>query len=320
MFEIIDGGFGLTIQDYPGRVGYWNVGIPPSGPMDSLAFRIANRIVGNSEDAAGLEITAMGPTIFFHEDATVAFAGASFAAQLDGVDIPWWTPVQVKKGSTIKIGLVSAKGLRAYMAIKGGIDVPLYWGSRSTFLYGKFGGFQGRPLKKGDIVEVFHTAPGTEKSKEICFKIIPEYTNQWKIGVISGPHGSPDFFTSEFEDEFFNTDYKVDYNANRLGIRLQGGAKPTFARTDGGEGGAHPSNLHDYTYAIGTLNFSGDTPIIIGVDGPSLGGFISFVTIPSAELWKTGQLKPNDTVRFHLMTMQEALSSQQEIEKMIELI
>lgn len=319
MIEIIDGGLGLTIQDYPGRIGYWNIGIPPSGPMDSFAFRAANRLVGNESDAAGLEITGLGPTLLFHDETVIAFAGAQFAASMDGVEVPWWTPVTVPKGTRMRVGKVLGGGFRAYLAILGGIDVPRYLGSRATFAYGKFGGFEGRPLKKGDMLDIF-SAPVTKPRKN-PFRVscIPAYGNPWEIGVLPGPHGCPDFFTEESADMFFSSDYHVSYNANRLGIRMEG-PKPTFARADGGEGGRHPSNMHDYTYAIGTVNFSGDTPIIIGVDGPSLGGFISFCTVPTAELWKVGQVKPGDAIRFRKMTFEEAVKQQREMETILALI
>jgi urea carboxylase len=313
MFEIIDPGFGLTIQDYPGRTGYWNIGIPPSGPMDSLSFRIANAVIGNLPNAAGLEITAVGPELLFHDKAVISIAGAKFEAVMNGKEIPWQEPVSVPEGGIVKIGRVQGNGLRAYMAISGGIDVPEYLGSRSTFVYGGFGGIGGRPLKQSDMLEVIHAETPTSDKRNCKFSLIPDLQNHWEIGIIMGPHGSPDFFTEEFEKTFLSYPYKADYNANRLGIRLIG-PKPSFTRKDGGEGGRHPSNMHDYAYAIGTVNFSGDVPIIIGVDGPSLGGFISFVTIPTPELWKTGQIKPGDTVKFFKMTMEEAIQAQRKIE------
>ncbi|RGX56246.1 MULTISPECIES: 5-oxoprolinase/urea amidolyase family protein [Anaerotruncus] len=319
MIEIIDGGLGLTVQDYPGRIGYWNIGIPPSGPMDPFAFRLANRLAGNEDGDAGLEITGMGPTLLFHDPAVIVLGGAKFAATMDREELPWWTPVEVPKGARIKIGRVIGGGFRAYLAIRGGIDVPEYLGSRSTFAYGKFGGFEGRPLKKGDMLEIFTGKPVKSRKNAFNVSCMPQYTSRWEIGALPGPHGCPDFFTEESADLFFSSDYHVNYNANRLGIRLEG-PKPVFARADGGEGGRHPSNMHDYTYAIGTVNFSGDTPIIIGVDGPSLGGFISFCTVPTAELWKVGQVKPGDVIHFRKMTLGEAIELQREMETILSLV
>lgn len=316
MFEIINPGLEVTVQDYPGRQGYWSVGIPPAGPMDSVAFRIANRLVGNEITAAGLEITGLGPTIRFHDDELVAFTGAEFKATVNGEEIPWHTPVQVSSGTVIKIGSLKGNGFRCYMSIRGGIDVPLYLGSRSTFTYGHFGGLEGRKLLKGDILNIRRDTPVVPFKKNVGLTFMPLYPHDWEIGVIPGPHGSPDFFSEEFTKHFYHTKYHVSHNTNRLGVRLDG-PKPTFARKDGGEGGSHPSNMIDYTYAIGTINFSGDVPIIIGIDGPSLGGFISYATVPTAEFWKVGQVKPGDSIRFVKMSPGEALEKQRDIETII---
>lgn len=316
MFEILNPGLEVTVQDYPGRQGYWSVGIPPSGPMDPVAFRIANRLAGNEVSAAGLEITGLGPTIRFHDDELVAFTGARFKAAAGGEEIPWNTPVKVSRGTVIKVGSLKGSGFRCYMAVRGGIDVPLYLGSRSTFAYGHFGGFDGRRLLKGDILNVRRDTPAIPPKMDTGIAFMPDYPHDWKIGVVPGPHGSPDFFTEEFTKKFYHTDYKVSHNTNRLGVRLDG-PKPEFARKDGGEGGSHPSNMIDYTYAIGTVNFSGDVPIIIGIDGPSLGGFISYATVPTSEFWKVGQVKPGDTIRFVKMPLGEALQKQKDIETII---
>lgn len=319
MFEIINPGLEATVQDYPGRLGYWSVGIPPSGPMDPVAFRIANRLVENAEGAPGLEIAGLGPTIKFHDDARIAITGAKFKAKLDDAEIDWYTPVDVKAGSVLKMGSISGGGFRAYIAFAGGIDVPEYLGSYSTFPHGHFGGFEGRKLLKGDMVKVKKQTNPIKARTNLGITFKPDYPSHWEIGVIPGPHESPDFFTEAFTKTFYSTDYKVSYNANRLGIRLDGPI-PEFSRKDGGEGGKHPSNMHDYTYAIGTINFSGNTPIIITADGPSLGGFISYATLPTAELWKAGQIKPGDSIRFIKMTHGEALQKQKDMETLISML
>ena len=140
--------------------------------------------------------------------------------------------------------------------------------------------------------------------------LIPHYGDQWHIGVLYGPHGAPDFFTAESIEAFFATDWQVHYNSNRLGVRLSG-PKPSWARADGGEAGLHPSNVHDCEYAIGAINFTGDFPVILTKDGPSLGGFVCPVTIAKAELWKVGQVKPGDKLRFHPIGFQQAQSLEQ---------
>ncbi len=293
--DVLEAGVQTTVQDCPGRLGYWAVGVPPSGPMDPRAFRLANRIVGNDESAAGLECTACGPTLRFNVKATIALAGAEMEATLDGEAIPYWSPIEVEAGAVLRLGSVRGHGARTYLAVRGGLDVPEYLGSRATFTLGLFGGHGGRALKPGDVLRVAD-AEGAEPAA-IPAEAIPTYTSEWEIGVVYGPHGAPDFFTPADVESFFATDWMVHYNSSRTGVRLLG-PKPVWARKDGGEAGLHPSNIHDNAYAVGSVDFTGDMPIILGPDGPSLGGFVCPATVVAAELWKLGQLKPGDTVRF----------------------
>jgi urea carboxylase len=292
--EVVEPGTQTTVQDLPGRLGYWNVGVPPSGPFDPLAFRIANEIVGNAPDAAGLECTLMGPAFVFHSAAVIALTGADMNATLDGAPVARWVPVDVPAGAALRMGAVNGAGSRAYLAVRGGIDVPDYLGSKSTFILGKFGGHAGRTLRAGDLLR-FGAADGLV-SPRAC-DAPPQYGNAWDVGVLYGPHGAPDFFTSEDIQMFFSTDWKVHYNSDRTGVRLLG-PKPVWARKDGGEAGLHPSNIHDNAYAVGSVDFTGDMPIVLGPDGPSLGGFVCPATVSHDELWKIGQLKAGDTVRF----------------------
>jgi urea carboxylase len=303
--EVLAPGTQTTIQDWPGRVGYWAVGVPPSGPMDSLSFRLANRLVGNPEGAAGIEATLSGPTLKFNSDTVICFGGAELGATLDGTLAPNWQAVPVKAGQVLKLGGVNGAGVRAYIAVRGGIDVPLYLGSRSTFTLGKFGGHGGRSLRTGDILHVGAAPERAPESNPLPAELKPRLTRDWDIGVLYGPHGAPDFLTPDSIDTFFAADWEVHYNSNPTGIRLIG-PKPNWARADGGEAGLHPSNIHDNAYAVGTIDFTGDLPVILGPDGPSLGGFVCPVTIAQAELWKMGQLHPGDKVRFTRLSPAEA--------------
>lgn len=318
MLEFIQGGLYTSVQDYPGRVGYWNIGIPPSGPMDPFAFRAANILAGNNEGDAGLEITAIGPKMRFLKDTTIALTGAKFQADIDGKEVHWWSVVKVKAQSILSFGPIQGYGLRAYMAIAGGIDVPDYLGSKSTFPFGGFGGFEGRIIKNGDRIQIKKTQDTLNDKKEyIKLQLQPSYSNEWEIGVIPGPHSAPDFFTVEDEEMFYNTAWRVHYNSNRLGCRLEG-PSPKFARKDGGEGGRHPSNLIDYAYAIGTVNFTGNMPVILTVDGPSLGGFVSIATIAKGELWKIGQARPNDIIYYKKLTIEESLEIERRQDRLLE--
>jgi len=312
--DVIEPGTQTTIQDFPGRTRYWHVGVPPSGPMDPLAFRIANRLVGNTEDAAGLEITLTGPTLRFACDAIIALTGADFGARLDGRPLPRWQSIRVKQNSVLELGGAQDGGARAYLAIAGGIETTPYLGSRSTFILGKFGG-KGRVLRAGDVVHFNDTA--VCEARTLPEAVIPKYKCEWEIGVLYGPHGAPDFFTPDDIEMFFSTAWKVHYNSDRTGVRLIG-PKPRWARKDGGEAGLHPSNIHDNAYAIGTVDFTGDMPVILGPDGPSLGGFVCPATIVDAEIWKMGQLKAGDQVRFRRLSSIQAETLRLQVETFID--
>lgn len=313
VIEVLQPGTFSTVQDFPGRLGYWDIGVPPSGPMDDLAFRLANRIVGNHESAAGLEFTLQGPTLRFHSDAVIALTGADCPADLDGESLTYWQPVTVKAGQTLTLGRARS-GCRTYLAVRNGFDVPEYLGSRSTFSLGQFGGHAGRTLRVADMLPISQprlaacTTPApVSEPQALDQALVPHYGTEWRIGVLYGPHGAPDFFTQAAIDAFFSSDWQVHYNSNRLGVRLVG-PKPDWSRADGGEAGLHPSNVHDCEYAIGAVNFTGDFPVILTHDGPSLGGFVCPVTIAKAELWKVGQVKPGDRIRFHPVSVEEAVA------------
>jgi urea carboxylase len=324
--DVIEPGTQSSIQDYPGRIGYWAVGVPPSGPMDDYAFRLANALVENPPAAAGLELTLNGPTLKFNLDTTIALTGAEMEADLDSNPIPFWQSIHVCAGGVLRLQKIKGAGCRAYLAVRGGFDVPSYLGSRSTFSLGKFGGHAGRTLRHGDVLHVNRIAEllaatkrsegGFALSRTAPSALVPKYNSHWEIGVLYGPHAAPDFFTEEFIGTFFTTDWKVHYNSNRSGIRLIG-PKPGFARTDGGDAGLHPSNIHDTEYAIGTVCFTGDMPIILSKDGPSLGGFVCPATIVKAEFWKVGQLRPGDTIRFVRIDFNTAVELEKQQDEVI---
>jgi len=293
-FDVLSGGTMTTIQDWPGRTGLWEVGVPPSGPMDSLTFRLANKLVGNEEGTAALEITMAGPSLRFNTAATIAVAGPPVIILKNGEPITVNTAFDVQPGDVLKIGKLEHNGLRAYLAISGGIEAPDYLGSKSTFTLGRFGGHGGRALLPGDVIGIEVRRGDIPVAAQVGH--LP-YTREWKIGVLYGPHGAPDFFLPEDIETFFATSWEVHYNSARTGVRLIG-PKPKWARTDGGEAGLHPSNLHDNAYAIGAVDFTGDMPVILGPDGPSLGGFVCPVVVVDAELWKLGQLRPGDKISF----------------------
>ena len=308
--DVISGGTQTTVQDVPGRIGHWDVGIPPSGPFDEYSFRLGNRLLGNSEDCAGLEITLKGPVLVFQKATQIILTGAETSAELTRDNttssIAFNQIIEVKQGDQLDCGTVTGAGARAYLLVAGGIQCPVYLGSRSTFTLGQFGGHNGRALLPGDVLHLTEeesALPDVSLEKNL----IPDIGNEWQLRVIYGPHGAPDFFTQNDIDEFFATDWEVHFNSSRTGVRLIG-PKPEWARNDGGEAGLHPSNIHDNAYAIGAVDFTGDMPVILGPDGPSLGGFVCPVTVIQADLWKLGQLKAGDKIRFTPVSHDTAVS------------
>lgn len=297
--EVIAPGTMTTIQDYPGRQGHWDVGVPPSGPFDDWSFRLGNRLLDNPADAAGLEITLTGPTLRFHRATQIVLTGAELPATLDGEAVAFWQVIDIPAGATLTLGK-AAMGARAYLLVRGGIECPRYLGSRSTFTLGQFGGHGGRALRSGDMLDL--PALAATSQAQLDEALIPTFGHQyggktWQVAVLYGPHGAPDFFTDDDIQRFFDHEWEVHYNSSRTGVRLIG-PRPEWARADGGEAGLHPSNIHDNAYAFGTIDFTGDMPVILGPDGPSLGGFVCPATVVRAERWKLGQLAAGDKIRF----------------------
>ena len=303
--DVLDGGTLTTVQDYPGRQGYWSVGVPPSGPFDALSMRLANRLLGNDEGAAALEMTLSGATLAFRADTCFVLGGADMQATLNGVTVPCWQVVRAAAGDVLRCGEVRAAGSRCYLAVAGGFSVPGYLGSGSTFTLGRFGGHAGRALRSGDVLHV-HPAKGQAAAgTNLPLALQPSLSGEVTLHVLYGPHAAPDFFTEQDIDMLLDTAWEVHYNSSRTGVRLVG-PKPQWARSDGGEAGLHPSNIHDNAYAIGAIDFTGDMPVILGPDGPSLGGFVCPVTLIKADLWKLGQLRAGDRVRFKVVTQSDA--------------
>ena len=289
---VLDGGAQSSLQSLPGRLGFWEVGIPPSGPVDSRSFAAANALLGNAPGTTALELTLTGPTLKFFAPATIALTGAIMEARLDGAPFPHNQAVAVSAGQIVSLGGIRGPGQRSYLAVKGGIAAPVYLGSSATFSLGGFGGHTGAVLKAGDTLRLAHEQTGMPKQPQFC-----TLTHDWEIAVRYGPHGAPDFFQEADIETIFSSTYEVHHNSARTGVRLIG-PKPAWARRDGGEAGLHPSNIHDNAYAVGAIDFTGDMPILLGPDGPSLGGFVCPAVITKADLWKMGQLKPGDKVRF----------------------
>jgi urea carboxylase len=295
--EVRSAGTETTVQDHPGRLGRWDVGVPPSGPMDDRSFRLANLAVGNPAGTPGLEMAVTGPTLAFSTEAVVCLGGAPLPATVDGDPVPWWEPFTVPAGGVLAIGIAEGPGLRAYLALRGGLDVPQYLGSAATFTLGGFGGHGGRALVAGDVLRLAPPADDAPAAEAVPEDVRPQLGSPWEMAVLEGPHGDTEWFTPEDVDRFYAATWAVHHNSSRTGVRLVG-PRPTWARPDGGEAGLHPSNIHDTAYAVGSVDFTGDMPIVLGPDGPSLGGFVCPAVVVAGDRWKLGQLRPGDEVHF----------------------
>ncbi len=309
--EVVKAGIQTTVQDLAGRSGLWDVGVPPSGAFDELSFALADLAVGNGDGQAGLECVMVGPVLRFTGPAVICVAGAAVAARLDGDPVMAGLPTAVKAGATLDLGKLAGPGMRGYLAIAGGIAVEPVLGSRSTFVLGKFGGLSGRALRKGDLLPLDDSPlydlsldNSAGRTRDVS-AMLPTLRSSWELRVMLGPHGAPGHLTTAGADELFSAAWTVDHRSDRTGIRLVGPV-PQWARADGGEAGLHPSNVHDSAYPVGGVMLAGDTPVIVGPDGPSLGGFVVPCVVIGADRWILGQLRPGDVVALVPVALAEA--------------
>lgn len=312
MIKVIKQGLETSIQDYPGRLGYWNQGFPPSGPMDSWSFRLANLLVGNDVGVAGLECQYMGPTLQFDYDTVIAITGADMQAKIDGETVDRWRTLAIKKGQTLEMSFVTGSGVRSYIAIAGGFATEEWLDSRSTFHKAGVGGMEGHAIMDGQTLPIFQPTESqlalADKPLNVSDGALPEFSDDktWQIEVVRGPND--DWIDDAGHQRFLESDWKLSAKSDRTGFRLDG---PEWTFTEkaydkGPEHGTEPSNIIDQGYPIGAINLAGQTPIILMNDGPSMGGFINPYTVPSAAFWKLGQAKPGDTLRFTEVSVERA--------------
>ncbi len=307
--EVKTPGLATTVQDL-GRPGYYHLGIPLSGAMDQLAMIAANLAVGNAEDAAGLEAVFLGPELVFHRDAVVAVCGAELPPKIDGTPAPLWESFAVKAGQTLAFDYLK-KGARAYIAIAGGIDVPVVLGSRSTYPLGGLGGFEGRALKAGDRLSLRGDGgrPG---------RIVPEALRRGPTGAPVEIRMLPGLYwhrvTEAAGRQFFADVWKVAPEADRIGYRFRGGKPLEFVPREQPFGaGSDPSNIVDACYPYGSIQVPGGTePIVLHRDAVSGGGYMMVGTVISADMDLIGQLQPNVQVRFVEVDMDAALTARRE--------
>ncbi|MBU1275688.1 MAG: biotin-dependent carboxyltransferase family protein [Proteobacteria bacterium] len=311
MLKIINGGIEVLVEDWPGRLGYLGKGMSASGAFDNVGLGLANVLVGNPSGEAGLEITGGFLEAEFTGDHVIALAGTDMQPTINGQPVAMWTALKVSAGDVIKFLHIAPTGFRCYLAVAGGVDVPAYLGSKSTCIFGAYGGFDGRALKPGD--EVKFGASSADLSalagRKLKAEAIPQYSNEWVLRAIPGPNTCPDYATQEGMDLLFSRVSKIQHTSNRSAYRLEELPASFFARADGGVGGSHPSNIIDHAYAIrGALNICGNTPILLVADGPTLGGYMCALNVINADLWKVGQGAPGrDYMQFQLSSQEEAI-------------
>lgn len=305
MIEVLKAGLETSVQDYPGRIGFWNQGFPPSGPMDSWSFRLANILVGNSPGAAGLEAQYIGPTLKFQRDTVIALTGADMGTKLDDAPVPLWHSIAVRAGQVLAMG-PARLGTRCYVAIAGGIATDPWLGSRSTFHQAGVGGMEGSALKVGHVVPVAVGAGVAGREVKPAARPSIRTDRRWDIEVCAGPND--DWIDAAGQARFLSADWKLSAKSNRTGFRLDG-PEWTFAEKATNkppEHGSLPSNIIDHGYPLGAINLAGQTPIILVNDGPSMGGFINPYTVPSAAFWKLGQSKPGEIYNFFEISVEDA--------------
>ncbi|HEY9038292.1 MAG TPA: biotin-dependent carboxyltransferase family protein [Roseovarius sp.] len=308
-FEVIKPGLLTTIQDL-GRPGYFHLGIPEGGAMDRAAMRIANMLVDNPEDAAGLEAVFMGPELTFNDDALVAVAGAEMPVYVNGDERSSWSSFPVKAGQTLKFGFLKT-GARIYIAIAGGIDTPPALGSRSTYPIGALGGFEGRALAAGDVVPVGKPA-AQARERTLDHGLLAELPKPAQLRVLPGLYWHR--LTEGSQQQFFADEWKVAPEADRMGYRFRGGHSMEFVEREQPFGaGSDPSNIVDGCYSYGSIQIPGGTePIVLHRDAVSGGGYFTIGAIISADMDLIGQLQPNTPVRFRQVDMAEALDARHE--------
>lgn len=309
MAKVLNPGLQTLVNEWIGRVGYMELGISHSGTMDNYASRFANMLVGNDLNAPMLELTAGNFVIEFEEDKIVALTGAEFGVKLAGAPAPMWESFAVKAGDRLQVAGMNPAvyGFRVYLAVSGGVDVPEFMGSKTTSSTGTFGGYEGRAIKKGDVIKFGPDPEGAKAGMIINPKYKPTYSDTWEMHAIPGPQGAPDFFTEEGMELFFTATWSVQTIADRTGIRLDG--PDLIFNPERAAAGGHPSNIIDHGYpGPGCVNVSGNTPILFPRECPTSGGFIVALSTNYADQWMMGQMRPGmDKVKFILSTQEEAI-------------
>ena len=306
LIEVRAPGLLTTVQDL-GRVGFGPMGVSASGAADPVALRIGNRLVGNAEGAAGLEMTLLGGTFVFPEHAEIALTGADFSATLDHERVDPWSSAEVQAGQTLRLEATHS-GARCYLCVRGGIAVKMFLGSASTHLLSGLGGFEGRALRKGDVLKIGTAGGGfrTYRKRKVATRALEKLAPRKTLRVTAGPQS--DWFSAEARKMFYMGTYRVAEDSNRMGLRLEGS---TIASCTGGE-------MLSEGVSLGAVQITArGLPIILFVEQQTTGGYPKIANVISADLSSLGQLRPRDEIRFELVQMETARTLLLEQEKLL---
>jgi antagonist of KipI len=306
LIEVRAPGLLTTVQDL-GREGFGSMGVSPSGAADAVALRVGNRLAGNAQGLAGLEMTLLGGTFFFREAAVAALTGSDFAPALDNRRVETWSSVEIRAGQTLQLGPTRA-GARCYLCVRGGIDVKLFLGSASTHLLSGIGGFEGRALRKGDVLKVGRAIEAfrTFRKRNLARRALEKLAPRKVLRVTAGPQS--DWFSKEEQKMFYAGTYRVTEESNRMGLRLEGAA---IASAPGGE-------MISEGVSLGAVQITASgLPIILFVEQQTTGGYPKIANVISADMSSLGQLRPRDEIRFELVKMETARALLAEREELL---
>lgn len=319
MIVVREPGFSTTVQD-GGRPGYYRRGIPPSGAMDLESYAMANALVGNIPRASALEYTFMGPRLEFTEPSILAVTGGEIPVFINDEPIQQWRSYSVRAGDVLSFGFMQS-GVRGYVAVSGGLDVPLLFGSRSTHVNAGFGGFRGRALLKNDVLLTMpNDGPIVSTARALDERFIPSFSKSVELRYVRGLFAYR--LTESGRHDFDTREWTVTPSADRTGIRLQSDIESSleFVSRDQPFGaGSDPSNVVDSGYPIGAIQLpSGIEPIVLSRDAVTAGGYCTVGTVCTADLDLLGQVQTHGKVRFRPISLDDALDIRQDRRRRVE--
>jgi biotin-dependent carboxylase-like uncharacterized protein len=306
-----------TVQD-TGRFGEYAIGMPPSGAMDVFSYQVGNYLVGNEEGLAGLEATYFGPELEFTEDAVIAITGAEMPPKINGEEASTWETLKVEAGDVLSFDYLK-NGARSYLAVAGGIDVPEFLGSRSTYTLIGLGGLEGRALQEGDELNIGEARDGAEGRVGTALDEgqIPAYASETELRVIIGLASYR--LTEAGMEEFLGTEWTVTPDADRVGYRYKGGELEFVEREQPAGAGAEQANVVDFGYPVGSIQIPGGVePIVLMNDAVTGGGYATIGTVISVDRDKLAQSKTNDKTKFRSVDLDEALEARKERRRQME--